>query len=73
MWEDWDLWEKRINDFVETHDVVEIAPIGMDGVMVRYKPIEILGKELQYVKDHAGPVGRMGMTDNYERFTTSKS
>ena len=37
MWEPLADYEKRINDFVESHDVVELAPIGMDGVMVRYK------------------------------------
>ena len=51
MWEPLVDYEKRINDFVESHNVVELAPIGMDGVMIRYKPVEILDLPNMYTGD----------------------
>ena len=49
MWESFETYEARINEFTNNHDVVELAPIGMDGVMIRYIPHELI------VPDHSGP------------------
>lgn len=63
MWEPLTDYEKRINDFVETHDVVEIAPIGMDGVMVRYRQDELTPEERKVVEHGYKQATGIGYSD----------